>query len=52
MSNSRFSTATIETDRSMRKSRKDRKGDKQKSGAKSTVKNLYQIPKINLDDLP
>ena len=51
MSVSRHSVVTVETDRSMRKSRKDRKGEKQKSGAKSTVKNLYQIPKINLEEI-
>jgi hypothetical protein len=50
MGDPRHSTFTVETDRSARKSRKDRKGDKQRSGAKSTVKtNLYQIPKLNLE---
>ena len=51
MTASRQSVLTVETDRSSRKSRKDRKGEKQKSGAKSSVKNLYQIPKINLEEM-
>ena len=52
MALSRQSTVTVETDRSLRKSRKDRKGAIQKSGAKSIAKtNLYQIPKLNFEEL-
>ena len=39
---------TLDSTRSNRKSRKDRK--EKKSGAKSTVKDKYKIPKLILED--